>query len=80
MILAAVFTKKWAAIRMGDLHLFLPVVVVGKVAYFIFRQRSWSLALTLVNAIVAFFRSFQIQPGGDIGLLAVLGWRDLCRE
>jgi len=59
MILAAVFTKKWAAIGWVIYICFYPVVVVGKVAYFIFRQRSWSLALTLVNAIVAFFRSFK---------------------
>lgn len=40
--------------------LFYPaIVVLWKIPYFIFRQKSWSLAFAVINSVISFFRSLK---------------------
>ena len=56
---AALMTKKATVIGWLLYIIFYPLIVLGRVIYLVFKQKSWSLALACINSVVSFFRSLK---------------------
>lgn len=56
---AALMTKKATVIGWLLYIFFYPLIVLGRVIYLVFKQKSWSLALACINSVVSFFRSLK---------------------